>query len=178
MGRCLNHETALDRLRAKATLTEDEFNELKSWKVVKEKKLTLSDEARGELEKQTKLLQKVLADKDKEITEAKDRLHQAKEEAIREYHDSNALLAKLGGSFMEGFDNCLRQVKATYLDLDLSNINIDAPAQTSVQLVASKSTDGLFAKYVPSDWETAQVEVNTHHPNMQEENEQNPLVQQ
>ena len=111
----------------------------------------MSEEARGELEKQTELLQKVLADKEKEITEAKDRLHQAKEEAIREYHDSDALLAKLGGSFMEGFDDCLRQVKATYLDLDLYNINIDAPAQTSVQLVASKSTDGLFAEYVPSD---------------------------
>ena len=30
MGRCLNHEIALDRLRAKATLTEDKLNELKS----------------------------------------------------------------------------------------------------------------------------------------------------
>ena len=51
MGRCLNHEIALDRLRAKATLTEDELNELKSWKVVQEKKLALSEEARGVLEK-------------------------------------------------------------------------------------------------------------------------------
>ena len=34
MSRCLNHETALDRLRAKATLTKDKLNELKSWKVV------------------------------------------------------------------------------------------------------------------------------------------------
>ena len=51
MGHCLNHEIALDRLRAKATLTEDELNELKSWKVVQEKKLALSEEARGALEK-------------------------------------------------------------------------------------------------------------------------------
>ena len=51
IGCCLNHETALDRLRAKATLMEDELNELKSWKVVQEKKLSLSEEARCELEK-------------------------------------------------------------------------------------------------------------------------------
>ena len=50
-GRYLNHEIALDRLRAKETLTEDELSELKSWKVVQEKKLTLLEEARGKLEK-------------------------------------------------------------------------------------------------------------------------------
>ena len=47
MGRCLNHETALDRLRVKATLMEDKLSELKSWKVVQEKKLILSEEVRG-----------------------------------------------------------------------------------------------------------------------------------
>ena len=51
MGRCLNHETSLDHLQAKANLTEDEVNELKSWKVVQEKKLALSKEARGELKR-------------------------------------------------------------------------------------------------------------------------------
>ena len=96
-------------------------------------------------------MRQVLEDKEKEIIDTKDKLRQAKEEEICEYRDSDTLLAELGGSFAKGFDDCLRQVKATYLDLDLSNINIDAPAQTSVQLVASKSTDGLFAEYVPSD---------------------------
>ena len=51
ISRCLNHETTLDCLRAKATLTKDELNELKSWKVVQEKKLTLLEEAKVELEK-------------------------------------------------------------------------------------------------------------------------------
>ena len=178
MGRCLNHETALDCLRAKATLTEDELSELKSWKVVQEKKLTLSEEARGELEKQTELLQKVLANKEKEITEAKDSLRQAKKEATREYRDSNAFLAELGGSFTEGFDDCLRQIKASHPDLDLSNINIDAPTQTSVQPVPSESTDELFAEDVPGNRETAQDEDNIRHPDVQEENKQNPLIQQ
>ena len=124
------------------------------------------------------MLQKVLADKEKEITEAKDKLRQEKEEAIREYHDSDALLAELESSFAEGFDDCLHQVKDFYSELDLSNINIDAPAQTFVQLVTSKSTDKLFAEDVPGDGKTAQVEVNTCHPDMQEENEQNPQIQQ
>ena len=178
MGRCLNHETSLDHLRVKANLTEDELNELKSWKVVQEKKLALSEEARGELERQTEQLRQVLADKQKEINEAKDRLCQAKEEAIREYHDSNALLAELGGSFAEGFDDCLRQVKASHPDLDLSNINIDAPAQTSVQPVHFESTDELFADDVPGDGGEAQVEDNTRHHDVQEENKQNTPVQQ
>ena len=51
MGRCLNHETLLDCIKAKARLKEDEMNELKAWKMVQEKKLALSEEARGELEK-------------------------------------------------------------------------------------------------------------------------------
>ena len=52
----------------------------------------MSVEVRGELEKQTELLKKALADKEKEIKDANDRLRHAKEEAIREYHDSDALL--------------------------------------------------------------------------------------
>ena len=161
MGRCLKHETTLDRLRAKATLTEEELNKLKSWKVVQEKILALSEEVRGELEKQTELLKKALADKDKEIKDANDRLHQAKEEAIHKYRDSDALLAELGGSFAKGFNDCLHQVKASYPDLDLSSVNIDAPAPTSVQPILSESTDELFADDVPGSGEKDQVEDTT-----------------
>ena len=79
-----------------------------------------------ELEKQTEVLKKVLKDKDKEIVDAKDHLCQAKEEAIREYHDSNALLAELGSSFADNFDDCFHQVKASFPDLDLSHVSINA----------------------------------------------------
>ena len=51
IGRCLNHEMTLDRIRAKANLTEDELKELKAWKMVQEKKLALLEEAKDELEK-------------------------------------------------------------------------------------------------------------------------------
>ena len=150
MGRCLNHETSLDRIRAKANATKDELNELRAWKMVQEKKLALSEEAHKELEKQTEPLRQVLEDKEKEILDTKDQLRQAKEEAIREYRDSDALLAELRGSFAEVFDNTLRQVKASYPDLDVSHVNIDVQAQTSVQPVHSESTDELFADDAPN----------------------------
>ena len=72
------------------------------------------------------LLKKVLKDKEDEISQSKKLLCCAKEDAIKEFRDSDALLAKLGGSFIDGFDNYLCQVKASFPDLDLSHITIDA----------------------------------------------------
>ena len=149
MGCCLNHEIAMDRIKAKGNSTEDELNELKVWKMGMEKKLAYFEQVREKLEKQTELLRQVLEDKEKEIWDTKDQLRQAKEEAIREYCDSNALLAKLRGSFAKGFDDALHQVKASYPDLDVSHVNIDAQAQTSVQPIHSESTDELFADDAP-----------------------------
>ena len=63
-----------------------------------------------------------------------------------EYRNSNALLSELGDSFLQGFDNALRQVKKAYLNLDVSNIKMEDQAQTSVLPVASEDTDNLFAK--------------------------------
>ena len=115
-----------------------------------------------------------------------------KEEAIREYRDSDALLAELGGSFTEAFNNYLRQVKASFPDLDLSHVTIDAPAQTSVQPVHSESTDELFVDDAPvddprGDGETATesqikpVVDSTYHLNevqFVEEKDEDILVQQ
>ena len=44
---------------------------------------------------------------------------------MREYRDSNALLSKLRGSFLQGFDDALRQVKKAYPNLDVSNIKME-----------------------------------------------------
>ena len=65
---------------------------------------------------------------------------------MREYRDSNALLLKLGDSFLQGFDDALRQVKKAYPDLDVSNIKMEDQAQTSILPVASDDTDDLFAE--------------------------------
>ena len=64
---------------------------------------------------------------------------------IREYRDSEAYLMELDSTYADDFDDCLRQVKASFPKLDLSHVLIDAQAQTSAQPVHSKSTDELFA---------------------------------
>ena len=64
---------------------------------------------------------------------------------VREYRDSNALLSELGTSFLEGFDDALRQVREAHLDLDLSSVKIEDPVQASVVPVASENTEELFA---------------------------------
>ena len=50
MGCCLNHETALEHVQAKAELMEDELSQLKNWKSTMEKKFDLSKKVRKELE--------------------------------------------------------------------------------------------------------------------------------
>ena len=100
---------------------------------------------------QVKALKKKLKDKKGEISEAKGQLYQAKEDAVREYHDSDAFLKELGGSFADGFDDCFHQIKASFPDLDLSHISIDAHAQTLAHWVYSKGTNELFANDSPHD---------------------------
>ena len=62
------------------------------------KKFDLSEQVRKELEQKTNEAGKALEVKEKEIQDLKEKLRQAKEVAIREYRDSDALLGKLGGS--------------------------------------------------------------------------------
>ena len=125
MGRCLKHEVTLERIRSKAGQTVDELNQLRSWKTKMEKKFDLSKKVRKELEQSTKDAKKTLEGKEKEIQDLKDGLHQVKEAAVREYRDSDALLLELGDSFLQGFDDALRQIKKAYLDLDISNIKVE-----------------------------------------------------
>ena len=44
---------------------------------------------------------------------------------MREYRDSNTLLSELGDSFLQWFDDALRQVKKAYPNLDVSNIKME-----------------------------------------------------
>ena len=124
---------------------EDKLNGLKAQKVGMEKKFATSKTVRKELEEKVETLENVLANKEKGVKGAKDQLRQAKEAAFREYRDSDALLEELGTSYADGFDNTVHQAKKAYLDLDFSQLNIDTQAQATTQLVASKSTEDLFA---------------------------------
>ena len=87
-----------------------------------------------------------LEGKEKEIKNLKDGLCQAKKVAVREYHDSDALLSELRDSFLQGFNDTLRQVKKAYPDLNVSNIKMEDQAQMSVLPIASDDMDDLFAK--------------------------------
>ena len=109
-------------------------------------KFELSERERKELKQSMGEAKTALEDKETEIKKLKEELRQAKEAAVREYRDTDALLSELGDSFLQGFEDTLRQVKKAYLDLDVSNIKRDDQAQTSVLPVASDDTDDLFAK--------------------------------
>ena len=146
MGQCLKHEATLKCVRSKAEQMEDELNQLWSWKTKMEKKFELSKKVRKELEQSTEEVKKTLEGKEKVIQDLKDGLRQAKEVTVREYRDSDALLSELGDSFLQGFDDALRQVKKAYPDLDVSNIKVEDQAQTSIMPVASDDIDDLFAE--------------------------------
>ena len=142
MDRALHHETALERVRDKARLAEEELLELKNWKVVTEKKLKLAEEARDEYQRMTEELKTVLEDKE-------DELRLAKEKAVQEYRDSDALLTELGTSYTDGFDDALRQAKALYPKFDFSAVDINVAEGMSVQPDASDDTADLFAEERP-----------------------------
>ena len=142
MDRSLHHEMALERVREKAKLAEKELLELKNWKVVTEQNLKLAERARDEYQKMTEELRKVLEDKEND-------LRQAKERAVQEYRDSDALLSELGVSYNDGFDDALRHAKALYPKLDFSSVNIIVAEATSVHPDLSNDMNELFAEEVP-----------------------------
>ena len=139
MDRALHHETALERVRDKARQVEEELLELKNWKVVTEKKLKLAEEARDEYQRMVEELKAVLEDKE-------DELRLAKEKAVQDYRDSDALLTELGTSYTDGFEDALRQAKALYPKFDFSAVDINVAEGMSVQPDASDDTADLFAE--------------------------------
>ena len=90
----------------------------------------------------TEELKKVLEDKENDPC-------QAKERAVLEYRDSDALLSELGVSYNDEFDDALRQAKALYPKLDFSSVNITVAEATSVHPGQSDDTNELFGEEVP-----------------------------
>ena len=111
-----------------------------------EKKFELSERERKELEQRIEKVKTALEGKETEIKKLNDGLRQAREVAICEYHDFDALLSELGDSFLQGFKDALRLVKKAYLNLDVSNIKIEDQAQTSAMPVASNDMNDLFTE--------------------------------
>ena len=142
MERSLHHETMLGHVREKAKLVEEELFKLRNWKVVMEQKLKLAEQARDEFQKLTEELKKTLEDRENDV-------RHAKETAILEYHDSDALLSELRVSYNDGFDDALHQAKALYPKLDFSSVNISVLKPTSVQPDQSDDTNEPFGEEVP-----------------------------
>ena len=180
MERCLNCETALECVQAKAEQTKDELGQLNKWKSTMEQKFNLSNKVRKDLEQRTEEARKAMEKKEKKIQDLKDKLRQAKEMAIREYRDFDALLSEPGDSFLQDFDDALRQVKKAYADLDVSNVKVEDPVQTSVMPVALEDTEDLFAEdAAKGDGESAQaqdvqVQTNLVDDNTRHEEDANP----
>ena len=146
MDRCLNREAALERVRSKLGQTEEELSRLHKWKATMEQKFELSEKTREELEQRTEEAGKALKVKADEVKDLKKKLRHARDDAVSEYRDSESLLKELGGSFLQGFDDSLRQVKKAYPDLDLSMISLTDQGQTSALPVASENTEDLFGE--------------------------------
>ena len=144
MDRCLNREAALERVRTKAGQTEEELGQLYKWKSKMEQKFELSEKTRQEFEQRTEEAEKALRGKEDEVKDLKKKLRQAKDDAVNEYRDSEALLKELGGSFLQGFDDALRQIKKAYPELDVSMISVSDQDHTSALPVVSDNTEDLF----------------------------------
>ena len=56
------------------------------------------------------------------------------------------MLSELGSSFLEGFEDALRQVRKAHPGLNLSSVKLEELVQVSVVPVASEKTDDLFAE--------------------------------
>ena len=125
MDCCLAREKGNDHLREKVEATEIEVNELKDWKEVQVKKLTLTKKALEESKSHANELRKVLLDKEGEITTLREKVHHAKADGKAEFWDSDGFLKKLNDWYSDGFDECLRQVKALHPDLDVSQVSLD-----------------------------------------------------
>ena len=90
------------------------------------------------------MLTNMLKNKEGEVFLLRKQVCHAKEDAVKEFRDFDALLYELGICFADGFNNCLCQVKASFLDLDLSQISIDASTQTLARPVNPEGIDKLF----------------------------------
>ncbi|XP_050241388.1 uncharacterized protein LOC126690323 [Quercus robur] len=101
LDRCLNRESTLDRVRAKAEQTEEELGQLHKWRSKMEKKLELSEKARKELEEKTASALTAIEKKEAEIKELKEEIRHAKEVAVEDYRCSETYLYLVGSKYFK-----------------------------------------------------------------------------
>ena len=141
MDRCMAREQLVDHLKERAETVEIWLCELEAWKDVQIRELDLTKKALKESEEKIEVLTNVLKDKEGEASSLRKHVLHAKEDVVREFLDFDAFLYELGGCFADSFNDCLRQVNASFPDLDLSQISIDAMAQILARPVDLEATD-------------------------------------
>ena len=62
----------------------------------------------------------MLKEKEGELSLLRKQVRHAKKDTIQEFRDFDAFLYELGSCFVDGFNDCPRQVKASFPDMDLS----------------------------------------------------------
>ena len=144
MDRCIAQEILVDRLQERAKSAEMKRNKLKTSWEVQVKKLDVTRKALEEPEAQTEALKKVLKDKEREISSLRKQVRQAKEDGKTEFRNFDGFLSKLGGCYANNFNECLRQVKAFFPDLYVSQVSLDDVAQTPARSVESGGIGELF----------------------------------
>ena len=81
-----------------------------------------------ESEGHTEVLNKVLKEKEGEISSLRKQVLWAKEDGKTEFCNFDGFLYELGSCYADGFNECLYQVKALFPNLDLSQISINVVA--------------------------------------------------
>ena len=144
MDHCMAREKLVDCLKERAEAAEMEWNELKASWEVQVKKLGMMRKALEEPKTQAKALKKVLKDKEGEISSLRKQVCQAKKDGETEFRNSDGFLTELGSCYADGFNECIRQVKALFLDLDMSQVSLDDVAQTLARSIEPEGTAELF----------------------------------
>ena len=93
---------------------------------VKELKEKLEEEGR---QRKKDLEAKEMAEK--ELATLLGQVETAKTDAVKEFKDSQAFVDSCAEYYGVGFEDCLKQVKSNYPDLDLAKVSMDAPMPTT-----------------------------------------------
>ena len=80
---------------------------------------------------------------EKELASLLGQVETAKVDIVKELKDSHAFVDSCAEYYGVGFDDCLKQVKSNYLDLDLVKVSMDAPLPTILasDVVLEKTDD-------------------------------------
>ena len=68
---------------------------------------------------------------EKELATLLGQVETAKIDAVKEFKDSQAFVDSCAEYYGVGFEDCLKQVKSNYPDLDLAKVSMDAPMPTT-----------------------------------------------